>query len=129
MNVLAWSAQTVLAIGLGETCYAWRADSDDVAPLAEAPEISSITSASFAGDGAFFGVGLGTGGVELWDVARQKRLRVMVNHQAQVASLSWSPHTLSSGCHDGNVWYHNVRVGKHKVAELLGHAGEVCELT
>jgi cell division cycle protein 20 (cofactor of APC complex) len=55
----------VLAVGLGETCYAWRADSGDVAPLAEAPEGSSITSVSFAGDGAFLGVGLGTGAVEL----------------------------------------------------------------
>jgi cell division cycle protein 20 (cofactor of APC complex) len=129
LNALAWSAQTVLAIGLCETCYAWRADNDDVGPLTEAPEGSSITSAALVGEGEFLSFGLRAGGVELWDVARQKRLRVMAGHQAQVASLSWNGHVLSSGCHDGSVWHHDVRVGKHKVAELLGHAGEVCGLT
>jgi cell division cycle protein 20 (cofactor of APC complex) len=54
---------------------------------------------------------------------------VTVGHQAQVASLSWDGHMLSSGCHDGSVWYHDVWVGKHKIAKLLAHAGEVCGLT
>jgi hypothetical protein len=129
LNVLAWSPANVLAVGLGDTAYAWAADSGDVAPLATAPEGSTIASVAFSGDGAFLGVGLGTGAVELWDVAAQKRLRVMGGHQAQVASLSWSGHVLSSGCHDGSIWHHDVRVGRHKVAELLGHAGEVCGLT
>jgi cell division cycle 20, cofactor of APC complex len=129
LNILAWSASNVLAVGLGETAYVWDADSGSVTPLAEAPEGACISSVSFAADGAFLAVGMATGEVELWDVAASRRLRVMGGHQGQVATLAWNGHILSSGCADGSIWHHDVRVEKHKAAELLGHSAEVCGLT
>jgi cell division cycle protein 20 (cofactor of APC complex) len=129
LNVLDWSVKNVLAVALAETTYVWRADSGEVAPLAEAPEGAFVSSVKFSADGGFLGVGLGTGDVELWDVTAGKRLRNMGGHQAQVATLSWNGHVLTSGCHDGSIWHHDVRVAKHKVQELLGHTGEVCGLS
>jgi hypothetical protein len=120
LNVLDWSVKNVLAVALAETTYVWRADSGEVAPLAEAPEGAFVSSVKFSADGGFLGVGLGTGDVELWDVTAGKRLRNMGGHQAQVATLSWNGHVLTSGCHDGSIWHHDVRVAKHKVQELLG---------
>ncbi|KAJ1939571.1 WD repeat-containing protein slp1 [Linderina macrospora] len=36
---------------------------------------------------------------------------------------------LSSGCRDGSIWNHDVRIADHKTAELVAHESEVCGLT
>jgi len=74
------------------------------------------------------GVGVGTGDVEVWDIETGAKLRTMPGHQAQVAAVHWNEHLISSGCSDGSIWHHDVRVARHKVMELLGHTGEVCGL-
>lgn len=45
--------------------------------------------------------------------------------QSRVPVLSWHGHLLSSGCRDGSIHHHDVRVARHKVGELQGHTGEV----
>ncbi|EPQ61380.1 WD40 repeat-like protein [Gloeophyllum trabeum ATCC 11539] len=129
LNLIAWSAQNVVAVALSENTYIWRADTGAVTHVGEAPEGSYVSSVDFSNDGSYLGVGLGTGSVELWDVETGRRLRSMDGHQAQVAVISWNGHILSSGCADGSIWHHDVRMPTHKVMELHGHTGEVCGLT
>ncbi|CAN8004577.1 unnamed protein product, partial [Ixodes hexagonus] len=66
--------------------------------------------------------------VQLWDVARQKRLRTLMGHSSRVCSLSWNAHTLSSGSRSGHVHHHDVRVVEHHVGTLAAHQQEVCGL-
>jgi cell division cycle protein 20 (cofactor of APC complex) len=56
-------------------------------------------------------------------------MRTMGGHNARIPSMSWNGHVLSSGCKDGSIWHHDVRVSKHKIMELQGHTAEVCGLT
>jgi cell division cycle protein 20 (cofactor of APC complex) len=128
LNLLAWSSLNVVAVALTENTYIWRADTGDVVHVGEAPEGSYVSSVDFAADGGFLGIGMGTGDVELWDIESNTKLRSMSGHLGQVAVLSWSGHILSSACGDGTIWHHDVRVARHKVAELVGHTGEVCGL-
>jgi cell division cycle protein 20 (cofactor of APC complex) len=128
LNLLSWSPLNVVAIGLGDQTYVWKADSGEVVHVGEAPEGSYVSSVDFSNDGLFLGVGMGTGEVELWDIETGQKLRTMTGHQHQVATLSWNGHVLSSGCGDGSIWHHDVRIARHKVMELLGHSGEVCGL-
>ena len=118
----------MLAVALAESSYVWKADTGEVVQLGEAPEGTYISAMDFSNDGNFIGIGIGSGEVELWDVEAQKKLRTMAGHSSQVACLSWNQHILSSGCGDGSIWHHDVRVARHKVGELLGHQGEVCGL-
>ncbi|THG96251.1 hypothetical protein EW026_g5555 [Hermanssonia centrifuga] len=106
----------------------WKAESGDVVHLGDAPEGSYVSSVDFSNDGQFLGVGIGSGEVELWDLETQTKLRTMTGHSTQVACLSWNKHILSSGCGDGSIWHHDVRLARHKVGELTGHQGEVCGL-
>ena len=126
LNLVSWGAMNVLAVALDTATYIWKADTGEVVELGEAPEGSYVASVDFSADGQFLGVGLATGEVELWDVETQTKLRTMAGHSMQVACLSWNQHILSSGCADGSIWHHDVRVARHKVGELLGHTGEVC---
>ncbi|KIJ37086.1 hypothetical protein M422DRAFT_76156 [Sphaerobolus stellatus SS14] len=128
LNLLSWSVQNVVAVALSESTYIWRADTGSVTQIAEAPQGTYVSSVSFANDGAFLAIGLGTGEVELWDVESGTKLRTMAGHQGQLACMSWNGHIVSSGCGDGSIWHHDVRVARHKVCELLGHTGEVCGL-
>lgn len=128
LNPLSWSCTNNLAVALGDVTYIWNAASGTVTPVGEAPESSYISAIEFSNDGAFLGVGLGTGDVELWDAESRQKLRTMGGHQAQVGTLSWNGFILSSGCGDGSIWHHDVRIARHKVMELLGHHGEVCGL-
>ena len=128
LNLLSWSVQNVVAVALSENTYVWKADSGEVVQIGEAPEGTYVSSVDFSNDGAFLGVGIGSGDVELWDVESGQKLRSMCGHQAQIAALSWHGHILSSACGDGSIWHHDVCVARHKVMELVGHSGEVCGL-
>jgi cell division cycle protein 20 (cofactor of APC complex) len=45
-----------------------------------------------------------------------------------VGALSWNSHILSSGCRDGKIINHDVRIAQPNVATLEGHSQEVCGL-
>lgn len=128
LNLVAWSSLNVLAVALAEQTYLWRADTGEVMRMGEAPDGSYVASVDFSNDGQFLGVGIGNGTVELWDVETNTKLRTMTGHSTQVACLSWYQHVLTSGCGDGSIWHHDVRVARHKVGELAGHQSEVCGL-
>ncbi|KZP28244.1 WD40 repeat-like protein [Athelia psychrophila] len=128
LNLLSWSCQNVVAVALAESTYIWRADTGTVTQVGDAPEGSYVSSVDFSNDGAYLGVGVGTGDVELWDVEAGQKLRTMGGHQGQIAALAWHQHILTSACGDGSIWHHDVRMPRHKVMEMLGHTGEVCGL-
>ncbi|PFH53498.1 hypothetical protein AMATHDRAFT_137284 [Amanita thiersii Skay4041] len=129
LNLLSWSSQNTLAVALEGATYIWRADTGSVSQMGDvSPQGTFVASIDFSNDGMFLGIGLGTGEVELWDVDTGQKLRTMGGHQAKVAALSWHEHILSSGCEDGSIWHHDVRMPQHKVMELIGHSGEVCGL-
>jgi cell division cycle protein 20 (cofactor of APC complex) len=88
-----------------------------------------VTAVSWSNDGSYLAIGNDAGEVEVWDVDEGKRMRIMGGHNARVPSLSWHGHVLSSGCRDGSIHHHDVRVAKHKVMELMGHTAEVSENT
>ena len=106
----------------GESILAYRcALVDDRPSEAQTP----VTSVSWSNDGSYLAIGNDAGEVEIWDVEEGKKMRVMGGHQARIPSMSWHGHVLSSGCKDGSIYHHDVRIAKHKVMELAGHSAEV----
>ncbi|KAG6380113.1 quinon protein alcohol dehydrogenase-like superfamily [Boletus reticuloceps] len=133
LNLISWSTLNVVGVALGESIYLWAADTGIVSHLGDAPDDTYVASLDFSGDGAYLGIGLGTGSIELWDVASSQKLRTMApssdaTSAGQVASLSWFNHILTSGHSNGSIVHHDVRVPRHVVATLQGHTGEVCGL-
>lgn len=128
LNLISWSSLNVVAVALDESTYTWRADTGAVTHLTDVTDGTYVSSVDFSKDGAFLAIGTGSGMVELWDIVAQTKLRNMSGHLAQIPSLAWNGHVVSSGCGDGNIWHHDVRMAQHKVMELSGHHGEVCGL-
>ncbi|KAL2845737.1 putative cell division cycle protein Cdc20 [Aspergillus pseudoustus] len=128
LNLLDWSSGNQVAIGLERSVYVWSADSGSVSCLLETSPDTYISSVKWSGDGAYVGVGLGTGEVQIWDVEEGTKLRSMYGHESRVGVMGWSKHTLSTGARSGLVFNHDVRIAQHKVAELVSHTSEVCGL-
>lgn len=128
LNLLDWSSGNQVAIGLERNVYVWSAESGTVSCLFETSPDTYVSSVKWSGDGAYVGVGLGTGEVQIWDVEEGAKLRSMYGHDSRVGVMGWSKHTLSSGARSGLVFNHDVRIAQHKVAELISHTSEVCGL-
>jgi cell division cycle protein 20 (cofactor of APC complex) len=128
LNLLDWSSGNQVAIGLERSVYVWSADSGSVSSLLECPADTYISSVKWSGDGAYVGVGLGSGEVQIWDVEEGTKLRSMFGHDTRVGVMGWNKHILSTGARSGLVFNHDVRIAQHKVAELVSHTGEVCGL-
>jgi cell division cycle 20, cofactor of APC complex len=96
LNVLDWSCNNQVAIGLGQSVYVWSADSGTVSSLLETSADTYISSLKWSNDGAYVGVGLATGEVQIWDVEDQAKVRSMHGHEARVGSMSKFPLWYSS---------------------------------
>ncbi|KAK3300252.1 WD40-repeat-containing domain protein [Chaetomium fimeti] len=128
LNLLDWSTGNQVAIGLERNVYVWSADEGSVSCLLETSPDTYVSSVKWSGDGAYVGVGLGTGEVQIWDVAEGVKIRSMLGHDTRVGVMGWSKHLLSTGARSGLVFNHDVRIAEHKVAELVSHTSEVCGL-
>jgi cell division cycle 20, cofactor of APC complex len=128
LNLLDWSSNNQVAIGLERNVYVWSADEGSVSCLLESSPDTYISSVKWSGDGAYVGVGLGTGEVQIWDVAEGVKIRSMFGHDTRVGVMGWNKHLLSTGARSGLVFNHDVRIAEHKVAELVSHTSEVCGL-
>ncbi|AEO53387.1 hypothetical protein MYCTH_2313356 [Thermothelomyces thermophilus ATCC 42464] len=128
LNLLDWSSGNQVAIGLERNVYVWSADEGTVSCLLETSPDTYVSSVKWSGDGAYVGVGLGTGEVQIWDVAEGVKIRSMYGHDTRVGVMGWSKHILSTGARSGLVFNHDVRIAEHKVAELVSHTSEVCGL-
>lgn len=128
LNLLDWSSGNQVAIGLERSVYVWSADEGSVSCLLEVSPDTYISSVKWSGDGAYVGVGLGSGEVQIWDVAESAKVRSMFGHDTRVGVMGWNKHLLSTGARSGLVFNHDVRIAEHKVAELVSHTSEVCGL-
>ena len=128
LNLLDWSSGNQVAIGLERNVYVWSADSGTVSCLLETAPDTYVSSVRWSEDGAYVGVGLGSGEVQIWDVEEGSKLRSMHGHDTRVGVMGWNKHILSTGARSGLVYNHDVRVAQHKVAELVSHTSEVCGL-
>lgn len=128
LNLLDWSSNNQVAIGLERNVYVWSAEAGTVSCLLETSPDTYVSSVKWSGDGAYVGVGLGSGEVQIWDVEEGTKLRSMHGHDTRVGVMGWNKHLLSTGSRSGLVYNHDVRIAQHKVAELVSHTSEVCGL-
>jgi len=129
LNLLDWSKNNTIAVGLGSSVYLWDATSGGIQKLLTMEgEESYISSVKWTEDGYHLAVGDSCNAVQLWDVEEQKRLRNMKSHEGRINTMSWNEHLLTSGSLDSNIHHHDVRVEHHLVNSFSGHSQEVCAI-
>ncbi|KAJ4908419.1 Protein FIZZY-RELATED 3 [Raphanus sativus] len=128
LNVVDWSSQNVLAVGLGTCVYLWTASNSKVTKLCDLGPNDSVCSLQWTREGSYISVGTSHGQVQVWDGTQCKRVRTMGGHQTRTGVLAWNSRILSSGSRDRNILQHDIRVQSDYVSKLVGHKSEVCGL-
>ncbi|XP_073125882.1 protein FIZZY-RELATED 3 [Henckelia pumila] len=128
LNVVDWSSQNVLAVGLGTCVYLWSASNSKVTKLCDLGPNDSVSSVQWTREGSYVSIGTNLGQVQVWDGTQCKRLRTMGGHQTRTGVLAWSSRILSSGSRDRTILQHDLRVPSDYISKLVGHKSEICGL-
>jgi len=129
LNLVDWSSQNVLAVGLGSCVYLWSACTSKVTKLCDLALAEDIvTSVSWTQRGTHLAVGTNRGEVQLWDTVKCKKIRTMGGHSARIGTLSWNGPMLASGSRDRLIYLRDVRLQQPFTARLAAHKQEVCGL-
>lgn len=130
LNLVDWSSQNVLSVGLGSCVYLWSACTSQVTRLCDlSGDGNSVTSVAWNERGNLVAVGTHLGYIQIWDVAVNKQVAKLQGHNARVGALAWNGEVLSSGSRDRLILQRDVRtpciVGERR---LGAHRQEVCGL-
>mgnify|MGYP000929521941 FL=1 len=128
LNLIDWSTQNTLAVGLSSCVYLWSAQNSKVTKLCDLGVNDTITSVSWAPRGGFLSVGTNSGEVQIWDPVKLKKIRVMTGHTSRVGTLGWNSSVLTSGSRDKNIYLRDIRLVANYISKLVGHKQEVCGL-
>ena len=132
VNPVDCGATGELAVALGQSVFVTSAKStgsvDELVNFALEGSNDFATSVNWDGAGSYLAIGTNNAEVQIWDREHGKKIRTMKGHAARVGALSWNGALLSSGCRDGSIFNHDVRVAKHHVGSLSAHTQEVCGL-
>lgn len=132
LNLVDWSADNVLAVGLGTCVYLWSACTSLVTKLCDLNGThGSICSVSWSLTGKELAVGTSRGIVQVWDTVECVLMRTMGGHDMRVGCLAWSSTLLSSGSKDCSIYNRDLRSPESYIDKLGGRGGhtqEVCGL-
>ncbi|KAI3409086.1 WD_REPEATS_REGION domain-containing protein [Psidium guajava] len=128
LNLVDWSSQNVLAVGLGTCVYLWSASNSKVTKLCDLGPNDGVCAIQWTREGSYISIGTSLGKVQIWDGTQCKRVRTMGGHQTRTGVLAWNSRVLSSGSRDRVILQHDLRVPSDFVGKLVGHKSEVCGL-
>ena len=87
LNLVDWSSQNVVAVGLGYCVYLLDADTSKETKLCDLQQNEDlITSVSWAQRGTHLAIGTNRGEVQLWDTIKVEKIRTMTGHSDHVAA-------------------------------------------
>ena len=87
-----------------------------------------MCSVGWSARGSCLAVGTGSGGVQLWDVARGACVRAHGGHRARVGALAWAGRALATGSRDRSILLRDPRAAGDYTSKLAAHKSEVCGL-
>ncbi|KRY50181.1 Fizzy-related -like protein, partial [Trichinella britovi] len=130
LNLVDWSKENVLAVGLGSSVYLWCARNGQVTKLCDmVPHTDIVTAVSWAADGRTLAVGTQRGSCQIWDANAQLDRQNFFGHLSRIGCLAWNGDTVTSGSRDRQIVVRDLRAsGAHQERRLLGHRQEVCGL-
>eukprot|EP00934_Nitzschia_sp_Nitz4_P000142 Nitzschia sp. Nitz4//scaffold221_size33835//27433//28851//NITZ4_007855-RA/size33835-processed-gene-0.17-mRNA-1//1//CDS//3329542569//142//frame0 len=128
LNLVDWSSQNVLAVGLSTCVYLWSACTSKITKLCDLSDSADyVTSVSWAQRGTHLAVGTHSGETQLWDTIACKKVRSMKHHYARVGALAWTGPMLASGSRDRLIFLQDVRASAFS-DRMETHKQEVCGL-
>ncbi|GAU12749.1 hypothetical protein TSUD_122430 [Trifolium subterraneum] len=115
LNLVDWSSQNTLAVGLGTCVYLWSASNSKVTKLCDLGPYDGVCSVQWTKEGSFISIGTNLGQVQVcglkwscddrelasggndnqllvWNQHSQQPTLRLTEHTAAVKAIAWSPH-------------------------------------
>ncbi|CAH8872543.1 unnamed protein product [Trichobilharzia szidati] len=122
LNLVDWSSQNVLAVGLGTCVYLWNAFTSQVTRLCDVSgETDVISSVAWSKKGSHLAIGTYRGHVQIWDVTKSSCIRSLNGHIARVGALAWNADLLASGSRDRYILLRDTRASANSGGGPAGH--------
>jgi cell division cycle 20-like protein 1 (cofactor of APC complex) len=128
LNLIDWSEQNLLAVGLSSSVYLWSAVTSKVSKLCDLGINDSVTAVSWTLRGPMLGIGTNSGEVQIWDTVKMKKYRTMQGHSSRIGAIAWNSNIFSSGSRDKTILHRDLRVSQPFISKLTGHRQEICGL-
>ncbi|EFO91762.1 CRE-FZR-1 protein [Caenorhabditis remanei] len=132
LNLVDWSSQNQLSVGLSACVYLWSATTSQVIKLCDLSvtnEQDQVTSVQWCDKGDLLAVGTNRGITQIWDVTTQKKVRDLAGHTSRIGCLAWNADTICSGSRDRTIIHRDIRCDDHDTGrKLTNHRQEVCGL-
>lgn len=128
LNLIDWSEQNYLAVGLGSSVYLWSAVTSKVLKLCDLGLNDSVTSVAWSLRGPMLGIGTNSGEVQIWDTVKMKKFKSIPGHFNRIGALAWNSNVVSSGSRDKTILNRDIRCSNPLVSKFTGHKQEICGL-
>ena len=135
LNLLDWSPDDKLTIGLERSIYVWKASGSEVQKVVENANgaegaQNNVCSVQWSRrQNEWLAYGDGEGVVRLLDVCKHRLVAEFPSHQARVGSLAFNGSLLASGSRDRSVLVRDLRESQaHSVHKHTSHKQEICGL-
>lgn len=132
LNLVDWSSQNQLSVGLSSCVYLWSATTSQVIKLCDlsiSNEQDQVTSVQWCDKGDLLAVGTNRGITQIWDVTTQKKVRDLTGHTSRIGCLAWNADTICSGSRDRTIMHRDIRCDDNDQGKkLTHHRQEVCGL-
>lgn len=110
LNLVDWSSQNVLSVGLAASVYLWSACTSQVTKLCDlAPDGDSVTAINWSEKGDLLAIGSQRGLTMIYDVTAQKRISTLDGHTSRIGCLAWNGDLICSGSRDRLVLQRDIR--------------------
>jgi len=128
LNLVDWSSQNMLAVGLGTEVYIWSACTSRVTKLWETAYSDNITSVAWSQKGRHLSVGMSNGETQIWDTQKLELVRTLEGHNGRVGACAWNGSLLATGSRDRRILVRDLRADNPLVYDMERHKQEVCGL-
>jgi cell division cycle 20-like protein 1 (cofactor of APC complex) len=128
LNVVDWSKDNNLAVGLGNTVYMWNFDTNDVAKVTQLDHYNLVSSVTWDRTDNQLVLGAMDGTVQYWDAVKGKKIGECCDHYERVGSISLMSKQLITGSRDKTILLYDLRDKFSPKSVYQSHKQEVCGL-
>ncbi|VDK81766.1 unnamed protein product, partial [Cylicostephanus goldi] len=146
LNLVDWSSQNMLSVGLNTCVYLWSACNSQVGRNLNLQSIlatfllvtfkviklcdlvndqDTVTSVQWADKGELLAVGTNRGITQIWDVHTQKMTMELSGHTSRVGCLAWNGDLVCSGSRDRHIIQRDIRQPHLTEKKMSAHRQEV----
>ena len=133
LNLVDWSKQNIVAVGLENKLYTWNAKYSDVSFISElSNEENYYTSLSFNSDGQYLISSSTDGNIFIRDIEKEKDELIyngLSNGRiCSICKMNSNPNVFSFGSKDLKIKTIDLRAKLNPVLNYTGHTREICGL-